>query len=219
MKKLIAFGDSYTYGHGLIDCWVKNSNNAYIADNLCSQYAWPALVAKELGCEVVNRSSPGFSNLAILHRLLNTSFDQNSMCVIMWSFPFRDMIFDKKYLPHMQIMNKTIDHTNRTAIVGSWMRDELTKNWILTHNSTDLVMRTWLHIHHANLYLDSINMPHYNFFVDYNCIKAHKPSFISIPFKDILAQRFIDKALDGYHPGPLSQERMAKEIAQIIKDL
>jgi len=219
MKRLVAFGDSYTYGDGLADCWVKHSSDNYTSGNVCSQYAWPALVAKNLGYSVVNSSCSGLSNLGMLHRLLNTVFTENDVCVIMWSFPHRDMIFNKNYMPHIANFNTNRDYTNRTTHVGSWMDDDLTKYWMLTHNNTDLLIRSWLHIHHANLYLDSLNIPHYNFFINYGQLKSHKPSYIKIPFADILVERYIDRALDGDHPGPLSQERMAKEITLLIDHL
>jgi hypothetical protein len=221
MKRLIAFGDSYTYGHGLEDCWVKDEfkNDTYTVGNVYSQYSWPSLVAKTLGYELVNNSEPGLSNLGMLHKLLNTMFTNNSVCVIMWSYPFRDMIFDKTYIPSMELMTKKIDHTNRITHIGSWVGGDLTNNWMMTHNNTDLVMRSWLHIHHANLYLASLNITHYNFFVDYHTLKAHKPAYIKIPFSDIDVQRCLDHALDGNHPGPLTQARIAKDITMLIKDL
>jgi hypothetical protein len=99
------------------------------------------------------------------------------------------------------------------------MEDELTKSWMLAHNNTDLVMRSWLHIHHANLYLSSLNIPHYNFFVDYSDYRSHKPIYVHIPFTDIGVQHYLDKACDGNHPGPLTQERMAENIKKAIEIL
>jgi len=213
MNKIVAFGDSYTYGHGLDDCWVNNNPG-----NICSSYAWPAVLAKNLDYSVVNSSGPGLSNMAILHRILNTKFDKNSVCIIMWSFPSRDMIFNKNYMPHISMFNTNRDYTNRVTHVGNWMNDDVTTNWMLAHNNTDLVMRSWLHIHHANLYLSSLNIKHYNFFINYSQLKSHKPSYVDIPFKDIHVERFIDKALDDDHPGIKTQERIATDIQQCLTE-
>ena len=217
MNNIVAFGDSYTFGHGLEDCWVKNGND-YGPGRVCSEHAWPSILAKDLGYNVINHSEPGLSNLAILHSILNTKFSDNSICIIMWSYPFRDMIFGSKYLPTLELFNKKIEHTHRVTHVGNWMRDELSKNWILTHNNTDLIMRTWLHIHHANLYLDSLNVPHYNFFVGYQTIKNHKPDYVKILSKDILVDEFLDYALDNDHPGPLTHIKMSNDIKQCLTE-
>ena len=217
MRTLFAFGDSYTYGHGLEDCWMKQGND-YTVGSVCSQYAWPSLLAKDLEYNMVNRSAPGFSNLAILHRILNTNFDNDSLCVVMWSIHSRDMIFHEKYNPTLEFFSKKIDHADMAVHVGSWAHDGLSKDWMLAHNDTDLIMRTWLHVHHANLYLSSINVPHYNFFVDYDSLRDYKPKYVKIPYKDIklIVGNFVDYALDNCHPGPLTHEQIAKDIKECL---
>jgi len=214
MKKLFAFGDSYTYGHGLEDCYVLNGN-IYNPGPEPSQLAWPALLGKDLDCEVYNNGAPGASNIAILHRILNTNFTEDSVCVIMWSYPNRDMIFNDNYVPLKALFNRKPD-INNVSHVGSWREDMLSKDWMLTHNATDLIMRSWLHIHHANLFLERLNVPHYNVFAYYTEIKDYKPVYCKIPFKDVYAERFIDYALDGSHPGPLTQVQVAKDIKQAL---
>jgi hypothetical protein len=215
MKTLFAFGDSFTYGHGLEDCWVKQGDD-YKVGPVHSQYAWPSLLAKDLDYNLKNLSHPGSSNLAILHKILNTNFDTNSLCVIMWSYPHRDMIFNKEYIPNRALFNQKTETNNDATHLGNWMKTSLTKIWMLTHNDTDLKMRTWFQIHHANLYLDSLNIPHYNVFVKYPMIADYKPAFVKIPFKDIGVHQFIDNALDGDHPGPLTQQRIVKDIKECL---
>jgi len=212
MRTLFAFGDSYTYGHGLEDCIF--ANNMPGPDS--SKFAWPAVLGEELGYKIDNRSQPGLSNLGILHKILNTNFEENSLCIIMWSVPQRDMIFDKKYIPLRELFNRKKDTSNSVIHIGNWIEDELAKYWMLTHNDTDLKMRSWLHIHHANLYLNSLTIPHYNFFINYPSLREYKPKYCNIPFKDISVQKFIDRALDNNHPGPLTQQRIAKDIKQCL---
>jgi hypothetical protein len=215
MSGIIAFGDSYTYGHGLEDCWEKRGNE-YKVGTVHSQYAWPSLLANDLGYDLKNYSHPGSSNLAILHKILNTNLDSNSVCVIMWSYPHRDMIFNKEYIPNRALFNQKTDTNGDATHLGNWMKTGLSKIWMLTHNDTDLIMRTWFQIHHANLYLTSLKIPHYNVFVKYPMIKDYKPAFVKIPFKDIGVHNFLDKALDGDHPGPLTQQRIAKDIKECL---
>jgi len=215
MKTLFAFGDSFTYGHGLEDCWVKQGDT-YKVGPVHSQYAWPSLLAKDLDYDLKNLSYPGSSNLAILHKILNTNFDANSICIIMWSYPYRDMIFNKNYIPIKALFNQKTGTNNDASHLGNWMTDELSKLWMLTHNNIDLIMRTWFHIHHANLYVASLKIPHYNLFVDYPMIRGYKSTFIKIPFRDIGVEKFIDKALDDCHPGPLTQQKIAKDIKKCL---
>lgn len=215
MKTIVAFGDSYTYGHGLEDCCIQQGNES-LAGSVHSQYSWPTLLANDLSYNLKNYSHPGISNLAILHKILNTKFDENSVCVIMWSYYTRDMIFNKNYIPKKFLFNRKTDTSSDIKHVGNWMKDQLTKIWMVTHNDTDLIMRSWYHIHHANLYLKSLSIPHYNVFVNYTFYKEYKPTFCNIPFRDINVQHFIDKALDGNHPGPLTQQRIAKDIKNCL---
>lgn len=214
MKEIIAFGDSYTYGHGLEDCWIQSSNGVGLVH---SQYSWPTLLANDLGYDLKNYSLPGMSNLAILHRILNTNYNDNSICVIMWSYHSRDMIFSDKYQPNKHLFAKKSE-TDEIIPVGGWIKNTLSKIWMLTHNNTDLIMRTWFHIHYANLYLASLKIPHYNLFVNYPMIQDYKPAFVKIPFKDIGVHNFLDKALDGNHPGPLTQQRIAKDIKECLDE-
>jgi hypothetical protein len=134
----------------------------------------------------------------------------------MWSYYSRDMIFNKKYIPIKELFNRKTDTSGDTTHIGSWTKGGLSKIWMLTHNDTDLIMRSWLQIHHANLYLDSLNVPHYNVFVKYPMYKEYKPKYCNIPFRDINVHHFIDTALDGNHPGPLTQQRIAKDIKQCL---
>jgi lysophospholipase L1-like esterase len=215
MKTIFAFGDSYTYGHGLEDCWVKQGHD-YRVGPMHSQYSWPSLLAKDLVYDLKNYSNPGSSNLAILHKILNTNFDKDSICIVMWSYPNRDMIFNKDYVPNKELFVKKTDTINNIIHVGNWIESELSKIWMLTHNDTDLIMRSWYHIHHANLYLASLKIPHYNLFVHYPMLKDYHPAYVKIPFKDIKVDHFIDKALDGNHPGPMTQQRIAKDIKECL---
>lgn len=216
MRTLFAFGDSFTYGHGLEDCWIKQGDS-YTVGPVCSQYAWPSILAKDLGYNLNNYSQPGFSNLAILHSILNTKFSNDAVCIIMWSYPLRDMIFKQSYINSTEMFDKNIDNSKNIVHMGSWVNSELTRNWLLTHNNVDLKIRSWLHIHHANLYLDSINIPHINFFIDFNSLKTHKPLFVKIPYGDI-DLTLVDCALDNSHPGPLTHRRLGADIKECLFD-
>jgi hypothetical protein len=75
MSKLLAFGDSFTFGNDLSD-W-----------NDCkpSQLTWPALISKHYNLEYECHANPGIGNLRILESILQTNID-NSFCIINWSW-------------------------------------------------------------------------------------------------------------------------------------
>ena len=115
-----------------------------------------------------------------------------------------------------ELFNKSPHNVNKIINVGNWIEDEISKNWMLAHNDTDLIMRSWFNIHHANLFFEKLKVPHYNVFVNYPMLEKHKPMYCKIPFRDISVQHFIDNALDGNHPGPLTQQRIAKDIKECL---
>jgi lysophospholipase L1-like esterase len=195
--RIVTFGDSFTYGHGLEDCWVNDKPGP-----MPSSLAWPAL----LGDNVSNRSVPGASNTMILHDILHSEFKPDDYVIIMWTFPDRDMIFDTGYF---------LGRKDRAQHIGPWRKDDLTKSWMLTHNSTDSIIRAWYHIHHANLFLDSLGVKHYNFFIDYTHYRPHKPLAVDIPMK-VISTVCMDLALDNLHPGPKTHERIARDIKECI---
>lgn len=73
MSKIIVFGTSHSVGHGLQDWSEKDMHTP-------SQYAWPAIVSRELDIVVENRSRCGSPIDEIYHNVLNyciTRTDEN----------------------------------------------------------------------------------------------------------------------------------------------
>jgi hypothetical protein len=100
--------------------------------------------------------------------------------------------------------------------VGSWVNNELSRAWVTAHSRTDNVIKSWHHIHHAHMFLEYQQIKHHNFFADYIEYANLRPKHITVPFTDISAQRLLDTALDGKHPGLLTQARYARDIQQCI---
>jgi lysophospholipase L1-like esterase len=67
--KILAIGDSYTYGSELSDL----------------NKAWPVLVANQLGCEVDNKGKPAGSNYRIVRKLLESNITNYDIVLIGWS--------------------------------------------------------------------------------------------------------------------------------------
>jgi len=79
MSKIVSFGDSFIFG-------------CEIPENFDGSAGWPAVAAKQMGIEFVNKSSPGSSNQSILRRILDHySVEKNSgdLAVINWTWSHR----------------------------------------------------------------------------------------------------------------------------------
>jgi hypothetical protein len=87
-RRLVTFGDSFTYGHYLPDCDTQS---------------WPALLAAKMDLEILNMADPGASNIEILTKILSFEFKENDLVVVGWTFIERDMIFKEKFDPNGQL--------------------------------------------------------------------------------------------------------------------
>jgi hypothetical protein len=81
MNKLIAFGDSFTWGSELQDEVDANSEK-------CSQYTWPALLAKEHNLNYICLARPGASNQTIMRTLLDNiaNLDKDDIVILNWTW-------------------------------------------------------------------------------------------------------------------------------------
>ncbi len=138
-KRLITFGCSNTYGHGLPDCHIPPNK----AGPNPSKFAWPQLLADRLNLECVNLGEPGGSNKLMWWKTVNFKFEPTDVVIYYATFPDRDMI----------INNKVGD--NRTWQMGAWSsldkRVKMFHRYLAQSNSA----KTWdyqsyVHIDHAH---------------------------------------------------------------------
>jgi hypothetical protein len=174
---------------------------------------------------VANCSRPGASNMEILHRILNKRYTQDDYCVIMWTFPERDMLFNSSYLPEKMYGNTephsmyNTNHNDITYVVNSKMHDgDIQKDWVMVHNRVDCIIRSWYYVHYAFLHLNSLGVKQYHYFVDYYDTK-YKPPFVNITptNMDMSGDRRPDDALDGLHAGPKTHIMVAEKIKEDIR--
>lgn len=203
MPRLIAFGCSYTFGSCL-------PGNDKINP---SELAWPKLLGNLLNRDVINKGKPGASNLEILYNILNFSFKKDDLAVIGWTHVNRDYIFDK-------INNEQI---------GAWTEKKILNSWIQIHSDYDLSIRSGLYIHHAELFLDSLNIKQYHFrsiglatFADkiINSFTEIKPIYTN-KLKHQIKKRILykkDLAADNSHPGVNSHAYAAQQLYKIINE-
>jgi hypothetical protein len=199
MSRLITFGCSYTYGHGLEDCHIEPKSPGPNP----SKYAWPNLLGQMLGLDVVNYSNPGASNIHILWKLLNFDFTDDDLCVIMWSHFGREPFSNLKY------DSDNIDWDN--------YEDSVVKS-LPTLSRENIVIRNIIDIHHGYLHLTNKNIKHLFIMGPIDALLYKLPG-IKIPtlMTDIHVKKYlVDLALDGMHPGPNTHMNIAKELMDKI---
>jgi hypothetical protein len=209
MPRLIAFGDSFTYGHGLSDCHIPEKN---WQGPMPSKFAWPQVLGDMLGIEVINKSICGSSNIQILKEILiYENVLPTDIVMVGWTFNLRDCIF-----------KKNVFGVESELRVSAWHDDDtIVKNYFNVHNNHDLAVRAGLYIHHAESYLKTKTDNQYHFSALpqkwYNTDGI--PEFIKHP-QHFIAGRIIDHstdmALDNSHPGPISHRQAAEKLYGII---
>lgn len=200
MSRLIAFGDSFTFGH-------------YLEDH--TQQAWPAVLGAKLNLEVVNNAQPGFSNVEILATILDFKFEKDDLVIIGWTYVERDVVFKKDTLFKIGETNRFINYGSNRKL-SAWTDDPVCKQWFNIYTDYDLGIKSGLHIHHAELYLDSIGTKQYHFLAhiqSYNPFER-SPKWIKKPknlIKNLMFKK-IDLALDNSHPGIKSHLQLANKL-------
>ena len=196
--RLIAFGCSYTHGQ-------------YLSEENPSELAWPKLLGTLLERDVINKGSPGASNLEILHTILSFPFVESDLVVIGWTHVNRDYIFNKA----------------KHIAIGPWSDQRTLETWILTHSDYDLSVRSGLYMHHAELFLESLNIKQYHFqalavadMVDkiVNAFTQTRPVYtnkLKYQIRKAIIPK-IDLALDHGHPGIKSHRNAAQQLYKII---
>jgi hypothetical protein len=199
MSRLITFGCSITYGHGLEDCYIEPNNPGLVP----SQKAWPSLLANMLDLELINCSNPGASNLHILWKLLNFDFNDDDLCIVMWSFfgrlPYSNLKYDSS------IVNWN-DYSSRVVKQLPELEEE------------SIVVKNYMSIHHGYLYLLSKKIKH-NFIIWPTDGFRYANYFVKIPtmLREINGDHCeVDKALDKSHPGPKSHMLIATKLFEKI---
>jgi hypothetical protein len=197
MSRLITFGCSFTYGSGLPDC--IESPAGWQSP---SKYSWTKILADKLGHTLVNKSFPGASNLEILYKILDFNFFETDQVVIMWTMPLREMIF-----------NNSRDSFQR---LGSWMKDNTARSWMRIATEYDYTHRSWLYVHHAELYLNNKNIKHLHFPAFSWTVEC--PKYLTINNLCLDEIVHCDSAADQAHPGVESNKQTADRIFKYINE-
>ena len=89
MGKLLAGGDSFTYGSELKDCVIVSETAP--PKEVYSYNSYSALISQELNLDYVCAAHPGYSNSAIRRSTMDICEQHNDieLVIVMWSFPNR----------------------------------------------------------------------------------------------------------------------------------
>lgn len=192
MDRLVAFGCSMTYGHGLSDCFTPPDGYGPKP----SSQSWPSILASMLDLYCINAGHPGASNLRILDTIINFDFKSSDTVFVLWTHKHRDMLYTKK----------------DPADIGPW-DTPVFKKWIKLHTYDDIEYRAWLHIHHAWQILTNKK-------VKFHFLSTHQGETPPLWCKDVFfldsdIVKMMKKnplALDNIHPGKDCHYKYAESI-------
>lgn len=208
MSRLIAFGCSFTYGHGLPDCVDETGNGP---GKEPSKVAWPSLLAQKLGRSVINLSQPAAGNTEILWKIFNFGFEPDDLCVIMWSYFTRSEFF--MYTNDSNGLRIKENKNN-----PRFYEDE---DVFLNHNC----IANLLTMDHGSRYLDDLDIKSHAFIAPKRGLSKQRGIYfkendrINISNLDLsfsIIQYLIDFGLDGRHPGVKSHRLIAETLYEKI---
>lgn len=162
-NRLLCFGDSFTFGHGLPDALDQvDDDGNYFVHYVPSQYSWPACLGKLLQAELtVNAGSLGASNKEIWNTILNTAFQPSDDVVVMWTHNHRTCVI--KYWPNKPQLNDFIWEPRQSGVYwndkikayGNWMEhDPQVMNYYRDQwDENDSELQTLLYMNHIELFL------------------------------------------------------------------
>jgi hypothetical protein len=199
--RLIAFGDSNTYGDGLPGVGGHGLAGQYGYDQP-SPMAWPQLLADRLNCECLNLAQPGYCNKEILASILKFQFEPTDHVVVLWTHVSRDVVFE--------------DHNSHVKISAAKAKDSpKVRHYFMAHSEYDMQVTAWLQMSHAALYLQSqqvkFAMATYDTWDPALCIGKNYTS-VNKTFRDV----GVDFGSDNIHFGTQSHINLTE---QMIKDL
>lgn len=192
--RIIAFGCSFTYGHGLPDCYNKNDKKQ--PGKYPSKYSWVNTYSNLIGLPCVNKAVPGASITRIAWNILSFNFLPKDRAIVMWPEPHRHgLINEDKFVEEFEWYNlenrrnrfyfkhmySDVNSLYQYTMAVNGIEKYFTKNNIKFLNleygrSRDLFVKTGVANLHNSLDFDNeglyFNFPPSRFF-DYGVDNAH----------------------------------------------
>tara|TARA_B100001057_G_scaffold190373_1_gene191126 strand:- start:1142 stop:1855 length:714 start_codon:yes stop_codon:yes gene_type:complete len=227
-RRLVAFGCSNTYGHGLKDCWV-NKDGVPEVGLQASKYAWPQLLSSYMGRTCTNLSNPGASIREVVHRIQTTTYQKGDIVVVMFPPVPRSCLISH---------NPNTEANNRYERYGDWIIEQifinrrpkptdLDKIWISNFADDSHIMLDWVTLsNYVYLFLKQKNIPAFystcgKSSIERKFVEEHNLTYIDyVPFFSPgvveISKTMNDYALDNDHPGEQSHKIFADRIFQYI---
>lgn len=191
--RVVVFGASYAYGHGLPDCHIAPNEPGIVP----SKFAWPQIIANQLDAECLNMSEPGSSNKRIWHTIVNFDFKETDIIFVLWTGIDRTCVLKDV---------STVDD------IGPWMDIDYYKKY---HSDYDAEMQTKLYISHTTLLRPKIKnlitSKKYQYLLELGGNTTdHIPVYL---------RNYIDiypLALDNVHPGIECHKMFAEDLCRLI---
>jgi hypothetical protein len=136
IKRIVAYGDSFTYGHDLADCRDCPSNLTYAA-----------LIAQHYGLEYECRAVGSNANQSITRNIINSELLSTDLVMVMWTFIER-----KDFLFEGEVGWRSIAPTDNLPFAKEYYRYvETTTDYELYLTHKELIL--------TQTYLESKNIP------------------------------------------------------------
>ena len=221
MKRLVAFGCSFTQGVGIS---LATPFTVITPD----AGAWPQQAANKLNWHCDNRGQGGTSIKDVVHKIINYDFQANDVVCIMWPDMTRTM-----FLPGHNW--RDVMRTDRPLVLSTHKDDQASHTYYAKYYSDDDAMFTALvHINFALSYLKKINIPAFNLLVSAKPLEENKHdldgcfTFLEkykhhdVEWLDCLVERGPDpivKGVDGSHYHKKYHAMLGDRLAQKLPDL
>ena len=210
--KLWTFGCSHTYGHGLKDCYDKQTRG--VGPNP-SKLGYASMMANDLKLDLINKSEPGAGNKQIYLQLQNDIdiIQPWDIVILQWSYVERSCIVKNK--------------NGKPFMLGPWMKDKVVKSYYKhLYFDADAVWETINYINLAELMLRHLGI---KTVIHIKPPKSHvEPSVLKqleglrlkkLVMCDIgITDLTVDSARDGLHPGPETQRIFADHLLKFMEE-
>jgi len=186
VNRLVAFGCSLTYGHGLADCYLPDGREGPHP----SIQAWPFHVARHFKYGLVNEGIPGGSNKQIFHTIKNYQFKKHDGVIILWSYLNRSCSIYPEYIDKF----------------GPWISSTKSKAWVKNiFNDYDSNLELLTYQEYLEMFFRQKSIPVCFYYIDH-----YMP--VEQPTNKYFHRAFADFARDGKHPGAKTQHEFANQV-------
>jgi len=235
MSRVVAFGCSFTYGHGLRDCLGQDNHPSPVP----SRFAYPQVYANKTNRKCLNCSWPGASNKHIAKRAVEFAYNENDTVLIMWTYFDRNSLFtEQKDFPidfsawqaDDNLLSNAIEDTEESqkqSILAKafyshfWTEYDVAFSNLMLINSVDHIVRSQL----TDGQLIHLSVPSIIDSDNADCLSAITQSEKSqnifkwntvTPINSFDAYHNNDKANDDWHPGQKAHSVLADTLVNYI---